>query len=177
MSRAAAYETVAVERIIAGGVLWRAGSSAMSLRPSFRPLRPDLDRFLFATVGEETSDVPLSVLSALTRVGVDPWEEAGRLSSLAQPEAAEQLARLITELPGHFRSLSEARDMAGSLVGLLPRHDASRVSTAQIQIRPRFPKPRLPHASSFWVVCFVFAAAALLSALAHGGFPFGIGAP
>ena len=177
MSGAAAYETVAVGRIIAGGVLRRTGSSAMTLRRSFRPLRPDLDKFLFATVGDEINDVPLSVLSALTRVGVDPWAEAGRLSSLAQPEAVEQLARLISELPGHFRSLPEARDMAGGLVDLLPRHDVPRVSTAQIQISPRFPKPRLPRASSFWVVCFVFAAAALLSALAHGGLPFGIGTP
>ena len=149
----------------------------MSLRRSFRPLRPDLDKFLFATVGDEINDVPLSMLSALTRIGVDPWKEAGRLSSLARPEAVEQLARLITEVPGRFRPLPEARAIAGSLVGLLPRHDASRVSTAQIQIGSRFPKPRLPRASSFWVVCFVFAAAALLSALAHGGFPFGIGTP
>jgi len=149
----------------------------MSLRPSFRPLRPDLDKFLFATIGDEINDVPLSVLSALTRIGVDPRKEAGRLSSLAQREAVEQLARLITELPGRFRSLPEARETAVDLVGLLPRHDASRVSTGQIQIRPRFPKPRLPRTSSFWVVCFVFAAAALLSAIAHGGFPFGIGTP
>lgn len=149
----------------------------MSLRRPFHPLRPDLDKFLFATAGDEINDVPLSVLSALTRVGVDPWEEAGRLSSLATPEAVEQLARLISEVPGLFRSLPEAREMAGILIGLLPRHDASRVSTAQIQIRPRFPKPRLPRASSYWVVCCVLAAAALLSVLAHGGFPFGIGTP
>jgi hypothetical protein len=149
----------------------------MSLRRSFRPLRPDLDKFLFAPVGDEINDVPLTVLSALTSVGVDPWKEAGRLSSLGRPEAVEQLARLITEVPGRFRSLPEAREMAGNLINLLPRHDASPVSTAQIQIRPRFPKPRLLRASSFWVVCFVFAAAALLSALAHGGFPFGIGTP
>ena len=177
MSRATAYETVAVGHIIAAGVLPRTRSSAMSLRRSFRPLRPDLDKFLFATVGDEFDDVPLSVLSALTRVGVDPWNEAGRLSSLARAEAVEQLARLITEVPGRFRSLPEAREMAGSLVNLLPRHDASPVSTAQIKIRSRFPKPRLPRASSFWVVCFVFAAAALLSALVHSGFPFGIGTP
>ena len=177
MPGAAAYETVAVGCIVAGGVLPRIGSSAMSLRRCFRPLRPDLDKFLFATVGDEINDVPLSVLSALTRVGVDPWKEAGRLSSMALPEAVEQLARLITEVPGRFRSLPEAREMAGSLVNLLPRHNASPVRIAQIQIRPLFPKPRLPRASSFWVVCSVVAAAALLSALAHGGFPFGIGTP
>ena len=71
----------------------------MTLRRSFRPLRPDLDRFLFAAVGDEIDGIPLSVISALTRLGLDPWQEAGRLSSLSNREAVEQLARLIAELP------------------------------------------------------------------------------
>jgi hypothetical protein len=53
----------------------------MTLRGSFRPLRPDLDRFLFATVEDEIDGIPLSVISALTRLGLDPWQEAGWLSS------------------------------------------------------------------------------------------------
>ena len=85
----------------------------MTLGGSFRPLRPDLVRFLFATVGDEIDGVPLSVVSALTRLGLDPWQEAGRLSSLSNREAIEQLARLIAELPGLFRPLGEAREIAG----------------------------------------------------------------
>lgn len=61
----------------------------MTLREAFRPLRPDLDNFLFAAVGAENNGVPLSMISALTQLGLDPWEEAGRLSSLARREAAE----------------------------------------------------------------------------------------
>ena len=34
----------------------------MRLRGSFRPLRPDLDRFLFATVEDEIDGIPLSVI-------------------------------------------------------------------------------------------------------------------
>ena len=64
----------------------------MTLRGSFRPLRPDLDRFLFATVEDEIDGIPLSVISALTRLGLDPWQEAGRLSSLSNREAVEELA-------------------------------------------------------------------------------------
>jgi len=74
----------------------------MTLRGSFRPLRPDLDRFLFATVEDEIDGIPLSVISALTRLGLDPWQEAGRISSLSNREAVEQLAWLIAELPGIF---------------------------------------------------------------------------
>ena len=48
----------------------------MTLRRSFRPLRPDLDRFLFAAVGDEIDGIPLSMISALTRLGLDPWQEA-----------------------------------------------------------------------------------------------------
>ncbi len=64
----------------------------MALRKLFRPLRPDLDKFLFAAVGTERDGMPLSTVSALARLGLDPWEEAGRLSSLGKPEAVEQLA-------------------------------------------------------------------------------------
>src|SRR5215208_257131 len=110
----------------------------MTLRRSFRPLRPDLDKFLFAAVGEEVNGIPLSVVSALTRLGLDPWEETGRLSSLSYREAVEQLARLIAELPGTSRTLGEAREIAGSLVNLLPKHDASLLSASQVRIRPRF---------------------------------------
>jgi hypothetical protein len=53
----------------------------MTLRQSFRPLQPDLDKLLFATVGDEIGGIPLSVISALTRLGLDPWQEAGRLLS------------------------------------------------------------------------------------------------
>ena len=100
----------------------------MTLRRSFRRFRPDLDRFLFATVGDEIDRVRLSVLSALTRLGLDPWQESGRLSSLSNREAVEQLARLIAELPGLFRPLDEAREIADRLIQLLPRHDTDRKS-------------------------------------------------
>src|SRR5438270_10593411 len=103
----------------------------MTLRRSFRPLRPDLDKFLFAAVGEEIDGIPLSTISALTRLGLDPWQEAGRLSSLPRREAVEQVARLIAELPGIFRPLAEAREVAHRLVGLLPKHDDSRAAVAR----------------------------------------------
>jgi uncharacterized membrane protein YccC len=149
----------------------------MTLRRSFRPLRPDLDKFLFATVGDEVDGMPLSVISALTRLELDPWQEAGRLSSLSDREAVEQLARLIGELPGIARPLGEAREIAGGLIKLLPTRDTNPESVAQVQNRPRYRKPALLKTSRFWIACFIFAAAVLISAVIHGGFPFGIGTP
>ena len=142
----------------------------MTLRGSFRSLGPDLDRFLSATVGDEIDGVPLSVVSALIRLGLDPWQEAGRLSSLSNREAIEQLARLIAELPGLFRPLGEAREIAGRLIQLLPRHDAARRSAPHL-------RPVPARTSQLWVACLVLAAAVLVSAFLHGGLPFGIGSP
>jgi hypothetical protein len=149
----------------------------MTLRRSFRPLRPDLDKFLFATVGDEIDGMPLSVISALTRLGLDPWEEAGRLSALNHREAVEQLARLVAELPGSLRPLTEARAVARHLINLLPKHDASPISVPQAPQRRRFRLPTLPRPSLFWIVCCCLAATVLVSAFLHGGFPFGIGSP
>src|SRR5690349_20640153 len=145
----------------------------MTLRRSFRPLRPDLDQFLFARVGDEVDGIPVSVISALTRLGLDPWKEADRLSSLSAPEAAEQLARLAAEIPGMCRSLREARQIADCLVRLLPQH-ASNISTSQVQIRLSFRRALHPRLLQFWVAFFVLVAALLVSALVHGGFSFGI---
>lgn len=149
----------------------------MTLRESYRPLRPDLDNFLFAEVGAEQNGIPLSMVSALTRLGLDPWAEAGRLSSLGKREAAEQLARLIVGLPGTSQALAEAREIAGRLVERLPRREGDR---------PPPPPPRhgrqpfhwpslIPRQSQFLVFCIIVAVAALVSIGLHGGFPFGAG--
>lgn len=155
----------------------QSGAGATQLRESFRRLRPDLDKFLFAEVGDETDGMPLSVISALTRLGLDPWQEAGRLSSLGNLEAVEQFARLIAEVPGKPRPSREAREIASGLIPLLPKHNSSPTSALQVQIRPSYYKASLTllKLSQFWVACFVLAAAALVSALLHGTFPFGIG--
>jgi hypothetical protein len=147
----------------------------MTLREPFRPLRPDLDNFLFAAVGVEQNGIALSMVSALTRLGLDPWEEAGRLSSLGKREAVEQLARLIAGLPGIPRPLPEAREIAAGLVDQLPRYNSSDRSPPPRRGRPRLQWPGLPRQSQFLVFCVVVAAAALVSIALHGGFSFGTG--
>jgi hypothetical protein len=147
----------------------------MTLRMSFRPLRPDLDRFLFAAVGAEQDGVPLSMVSMLTRLGLDPWEEAGRLSSLSKREAGEQLARLIAELPDARRPLPEARELAEGLIEQLPKHDSS--PTPRPSRFPRYPRMKLPQQSHFLMFCIVVGGAAVVSMLLHGGLPFGLGVP
>lgn len=121
--------------------------------------------------------MPLSVVSALVRLGLDPWEEAGRLSTLGRREAVEQLARLIAELPGGCRPLAEAREIARPLVVLLPNHDTAPRITPQLQIRPRYLRLVAFRPSPYWMICGVLTVAALLVVIAHHGLPFGIGGP
>jgi len=92
----------------------------MSLRHAYAPMLPEFDPFLFASVGEEVDGVPLSVLSALTRLGLDPREEAARLSHLTKEAAANHLARMIARLSDQRWTLSEARRIAAPLIEHLP---------------------------------------------------------
>lgn len=82
--------------------------------------RPELDDFLHASIGMEGNEMQLSVLSALTRLGLDPWKEAAELSQLPKNCAAQRLALLIVRLPGACWTLAEAEGIAHRVIGLLP---------------------------------------------------------
>jgi hypothetical protein len=92
----------------------------MVLRTAYAPVLPEMDSFLFADVGKEVDGIPLSVLSALARLGVDPRDEAARLSRLTSKAAASQLARLFARLPDRPWTPPELRRIAKRLVELLP---------------------------------------------------------
>ena len=92
----------------------------MALSARFSLLHSDLNDFLFAPVGEEQNGVTLSVVSALTRLGLDPWEEAARLTPLPKARAAEALATLIAQLPIGRTQSSDDLAISQRLVELLP---------------------------------------------------------
>ena len=92
----------------------------MVLRSAYAPVLPEMDPFLFASVGDDVEGNPLSVLSALARLGLDPRNEAARLSHLTSKAAASQLGRLFARLPDRPWSSSEIRRIASKLVELLP---------------------------------------------------------
>ena len=45
----------------------------MTLRPEYSLGHSEYNAFLFAAVGEEAVGLPLTVLTALSRLGIDPW--------------------------------------------------------------------------------------------------------
>jgi len=79
----------------------------------------EFDRFLYASLGDDANGMPLTVLSALARVDVDPWEEAAKLTLLSQDAAVKQLVSLFGLLRNTSANLDPAR-FAVSLVALLP---------------------------------------------------------
>ena len=84
-------------------------------------LGSEFDNFLFTPIGEERNDMLLSVLSALARSNVDPWEEAALLAGLPEVAATQRLASLIAALPGRATTQPDPGTIAARLIQLLPR--------------------------------------------------------
>jgi hypothetical protein len=108
------------------------GRKAMSMdhRARFSTLSANYDDFLFAPVYEDTNGMPLSVLSALARVNVDPWEEAGRLAAMPQAIAEKALLSALDRVSGRSWKPPEAAAIAARLVRLLPHSDEAGSSMA-----------------------------------------------
>jgi hypothetical protein len=103
----------------------------MTLPARFSLLHSDLNDFLFGAVGDEANGMPLNVVSALTRLGVDPWDEAARLSTLPKAAAVATLAPMIARLPICRPQLSDDWAISRRLVELLSMHgQAARSSPA-----------------------------------------------
>jgi hypothetical protein len=87
--------------------------------------RPEFNDFLYAAIGADRNGMPLSVLSALSRLDVDPWEEAAELADLPDDAATRRLALLIERLPGRWAK-TDLRAIADRLIALLPRRGSSK---------------------------------------------------
>jgi hypothetical protein len=88
--------------------------------------RAEFNDFLYAPVGADGSEMPLSVLSALSRLDVDPWQEAAELADLPPDTATKRLASLLAHLPGGRWPQADLRTIADRLIELLPRPGSSK---------------------------------------------------
>src|ERR1700710_1893470 len=101
----------------------------------FTPLQnAELDRFLLAPVGEEKSGMTLSVLSALARLNVDPWEETAALAAMPRDRAKLRLAALIANTTKTLCNALRSEVVAARLVDLLPAASGLRMSTPIIPL-------------------------------------------
>jgi hypothetical protein len=99
----------------------------MTYSASASRLGPEFDDFLFAPIGEDRNGMLLSVLSALARLDIDPWQEAAKLAGLPGETATQRLASLIAELPDEPAAHPDPTTIAARLIALLPRPARSNV--------------------------------------------------
>jgi hypothetical protein len=103
---------------------------AAQARSSFAARTSAFDDFLYAPIGDEDNGMVLTALSALARLGVDPWDEAARLSALPRDVATKRLTAIIAGLSrGQW---APPENIAGRLTALLP----SPVHTSPAQAAP-----------------------------------------
>jgi len=92
----------------------------MALRPEYSLGHSAYNDFLFGSLGQDAVGMEVTVLSALSRLGIDPWQEAARLAALPRDAAAEALAATILQLPDRTGASVEVPKIAARLVALLP---------------------------------------------------------
>src|SRR5579871_4136597 len=91
---------------------------------------PEFDQFLGASIGEDRNGTELSVLSALARLDVDPWQEAMSLARMSKEAAAGRLIALIDALPHEPAAVAvPSTTIAADLVALLPTTKKLNVSS------------------------------------------------
>jgi hypothetical protein len=93
----------------------------MTPTASIPPLGSEFNDFLFALVGEDRNGMPLSVVSVLARMELDPWVEAAGLADLPAETAARKLAAWLDVLPDPALKPASPDTRAARLIALLPR--------------------------------------------------------
>ena len=101
----------------------------------------EFDNFLFAWIEDERNGPLLSVVSALARLDVDPWNEAASLARMPKDQAKQRLTSLIASLPTGAIPILSPEIIASRLIALLP--EAGSVKTvASASLRQVAPVPR-----------------------------------
>jgi hypothetical protein len=151
----------------------------MAMPARFSLLNASFDDFLFASIGEEASGMPLSVASVLARLGTDPWIEAGRLARLPQAKATEALAAMIAQVPTPNWQPSEVPGIVARLIPLLPgltavpslrpepKHSNPARSQSTQPVRPSRSRSSW-YSTAAWLLCLALVTAAAFAALSNG---------
>jgi hypothetical protein len=156
----------------------------MALPARFSLLNARFDEFLFASIGEEASGMPLSVASVLARLGTDPWTEAGRLARLPRAKATEALSAMIAQVPMPSWKPSDVPAIVARLMALLPgiaataskprewkpqesKRPESARQESKLQDRPSSSRSGW-YGTAAWLLCLALVTAAAFAALSNG---------
>jgi hypothetical protein len=131
----------------------------------------EFNKFLHASLGDDNNGVPLTVLSALARMDVDPWKEASNLAKMTPESAVTQLASLLGALRNAPAAGPESKRLARTLIALLPRprNRAPPMLRVFAQAPPTKHPAAVTSALTFvtYVFCMLLIQWLMLSLIAH----------
>ncbi|OOY16183.1 hypothetical protein [Thioclava sp. DLFJ4-1] len=100
----------------------------MSAAGILNPHDPAMERFLYASVGEDRNGSIVTVLSALARLDLDPWEVTAELVSSGREAAVSRLSTLLSRCRDVPALATENGEVARTLAPLLPDPAPAAVS-------------------------------------------------
>jgi len=90
------------------------------------------DGFLYAELGQDRAGNTVSVLSALARLGRDPWDEAAELSALSTAAAQTRLGVLLARVSDVPALGRDTQAIIPRLVALLPSKASDKVRVGNV---------------------------------------------
>ena len=107
----------------------------MSRMDYFRQGGTPFDKFLYAVLGQDRAGNTISVLSALARLGHDPWDEAAELSALSSAAAQTRLQGHMARFPDIPAEAWDPHATIPHLVALLPQSSCATIGTGHTLCR------------------------------------------
>lgn len=111
----------------------------MSRMDHFQQGGTPFDSFLYTTLGQDQAGNTVSVLSALARLGRDPWDEAAELSGLSSAAAQARLEGLLARCHEISAERRDPRATIPRLIALLPQGTAAKRSGGNMLPASVFP--------------------------------------
>jgi hypothetical protein len=138
-----------------------AGDGPMTRAAVFSDLASEFDDFLFAPIREDANGMRLSVVSALARLDVDPWEEAAKLAAMPDEVATQRLSAMIASLPTEPATDPEHQTIAARLIALLPQRPVA--ARSPLKAPPRGAAVSTTSAATYALYYVIFMLFILLS--------------
>lgn len=137
--------------------LQRKPVNQMSRLAAVSSLGAEFNQFLYAPIGAERNGNRLSVLSALGRCDVDPWEMAAALACMPRDAAIGKLVALLSTHSDPWAHERNLEATATSLIALLPT--SRNASVAKVSGSSRGPVAAHVYFSLAYVTtCLIFIA-------------------
>jgi hypothetical protein len=91
------------------------------------PAGSEFDEFLFTPLGEDQNGLPLSVVSLLARLNLDPWQEARNLAELPAELAAKRMADSLDSVADPILRTAITESVVRRALARLPRRLSAAV--------------------------------------------------